>query len=189
VLPTLQGMGRFFRGRAADRGAAALEFALVVPVLALLVFGMIDYGLFFTDSLGARDGARVAARQASVANFAGDCPSTDYIAEGNDDDFNVLACLALSQTGAIGGDAYAHVSAPQGWNPAPAKGDYVLVCVAIVENGLTGLTPMPDNSTVRAKLRMRIEQPTTPTKSGADIGEARLAGSPAVGDIWTPWCA
>jgi hypothetical protein len=174
------------RGTSADRGAAALEFALVVPVLVALVFGMIDYGLFFTDSLGARDGARVAARQASVANFDGDC-SGSYTADGNDPDLNVLACLAVDQTGAIGGDAYAYVSAPTGWDVD--HGDSVLVCVAIAENGLTGLTPMPNGSTVRSKLLVRIEQPATPSKNASDFGEARLASSPAPPlDLWDSWC-
>jgi TadE-like protein len=183
-------MGRLFRGASADRGAAALEFALVVPVLAVLVFGIIDYGLYFTDSLGARDGVRVAARQASLADFDGGCPGSTFIASGTDSDFNVLACLAVDQTGAIGGDAYAQVSAPRGWDVD--HDDYVLVCVAIVENGLTGLTPMPNDSTVRAKLRMRIEQPTadgTPSKTAADIGLARRTDSPAPpADIWNSWC-
>ena len=60
VLPTLGAWE--FRGVADGRGAAALEFALVVPVLLALVFGIIDYGIYFTDSLAARDGVRVAAR-------------------------------------------------------------------------------------------------------------------------------
>jgi Flp pilus assembly protein TadG len=48
-----------------ERGAAAVEFALVVPVLLLLVFGMIDFGrlLFTRNNLqsAVREGARVAA--------------------------------------------------------------------------------------------------------------------------------
>jgi Flp pilus assembly protein TadG len=184
-MPTLHGMGRLSRGASADRGAAALEFALVVPVLCILVFGMIDYGLFFTDSLGARDGARVAARQGSVADFTGGCPGATFIADGSDADFNGLACLAVDQTGAIGGNAYARVSAPNGWNVD--QNDYVLVCVAIVEDGLTGLTPMPNDSAARSKLRMRVEQPAS--KTASDLGQARLRSSPAPpANLWDSWC-
>jgi hypothetical protein len=181
-------MGRFSRGAVADRGAAALEFALVVPVLVALVFGMIDYGLYFTDSLGARDGVRVAARQASVAKFGASCSSSRYSASGTDSQLDSVACLAIDQTGAIGGDAYAHVSAPSGW--VVDDNDYVLVCILIAENGVTGLTPMPNGSTVRAKFRMRIEQPPLSPKSSDDTGLARLRSSPAlIGDPWTPWCS
>ena len=61
-------------GPGRDSGAAALEFALVVPVLLILVFGIIDYGLYFANSLGARSGVREAARQGVVENYdAGDC--------------------------------------------------------------------------------------------------------------------
>jgi Flp pilus assembly protein TadG len=55
---------RFLR---AERGAAAVEFAIVVPVLLTLVLAIIDFGrlMFVTASLTAavRDGARVAAVQ------------------------------------------------------------------------------------------------------------------------------
>jgi Flp pilus assembly protein TadG len=46
-----------------NRGQAMLEFALVLPILLLLVFGIIDFGIIFFDNLvitqAAREGARV----------------------------------------------------------------------------------------------------------------------------------
>jgi Flp pilus assembly protein TadG len=51
--------------RRAEGGAAAVEFALVAPLLLLLVFGVISYGymLSFRQALsqGAAEGARAAA--------------------------------------------------------------------------------------------------------------------------------
>jgi Flp pilus assembly protein TadG len=48
-----------------DRGAAAVEMAIVLPLLLLLLFGIIDLGrLLYTQvelSSGAREGARIAA--------------------------------------------------------------------------------------------------------------------------------
>ena len=57
--------GLLSRSRASERGAAVVEFALVAPLLLLLVFGMISYGymLSFRQALsqGAAEGARAAA--------------------------------------------------------------------------------------------------------------------------------
>lgn len=54
-------MGR----RMHDRGAAAVEFALVLPILLLLVFGIVEFGRIYniqtTITAAAREGARVMA--------------------------------------------------------------------------------------------------------------------------------
>lgn len=53
-----------------DRGAAAVEFALVLPVLLLVVIGIIEFGRAYQVqtilSNAARDGVRVMALQNSV---------------------------------------------------------------------------------------------------------------------------
>src|SRR5215469_8175713 len=52
-------------GANSDRGAAAVEFALLLPLLVLLIFGMIDFGRAInaqiTITQAAREGARVLA--------------------------------------------------------------------------------------------------------------------------------
>ena len=49
-----------------ERGAAAVEFALVMPILFLLVFGILQYGLYFWAHQGGSDIARDAARLSAV---------------------------------------------------------------------------------------------------------------------------
>ena len=53
------------RRRAQDRGAAALEFALLFPLLMLIVFGIIDFGRALNAQItltqAAREGARLDA--------------------------------------------------------------------------------------------------------------------------------
>ena len=53
-----------FRRLRCDKGAELIEFALVFPLLLLVVFGIMDFGLLFqryeTVTNAAREGARVA---------------------------------------------------------------------------------------------------------------------------------
>lgn len=56
--------------RTGQRSQALIEFALVSPVLLLLIFGIVDLGraIFYYDTLNhaAREGARVAARASNA---------------------------------------------------------------------------------------------------------------------------
>jgi len=52
------------------RGAALVEFALVSTLLLMLVFGMIDFGLAFSDLLALNQIAREAARSAALGGSA-----------------------------------------------------------------------------------------------------------------------
>lgn len=56
------------RRRAGQGGAAAVEFALVVPALLLLVFGAVQYGFYFWSMQGGSSAARDAARSAAVGD-------------------------------------------------------------------------------------------------------------------------
>jgi hypothetical protein len=62
--------------QSADRGAVAVEAALITPVLVLLVFGMIEFGLALKDwmavSAAVRGGMRTAAAEPRVPGFADD---------------------------------------------------------------------------------------------------------------------
>jgi Flp pilus assembly protein TadG len=49
-----------------DSGAAAVEFALVVPILLILVFGIISFGIVLSQQLTLGNSARQAARYVVV---------------------------------------------------------------------------------------------------------------------------
>lgn len=75
---------RPFRARRDDRGASAVEFALIMPFLLLLIFGLIQYGLWFWAIQGGADIARGAARLAAV----GQAPTCSEFIEDVNDDIN-----------------------------------------------------------------------------------------------------
>jgi Flp pilus assembly protein TadG len=52
--------------RRTERGAAAVEFALVVPFLIVIVMGIVNFGFIFAQQLSLSNGARQAARYAVV---------------------------------------------------------------------------------------------------------------------------
>ena len=64
------------RRSARERGQALLEFALVVPIFLVLVFGIIDFGWalrsWITVTNAAREGARIGAVHAA-AGTVGEC--------------------------------------------------------------------------------------------------------------------
>lgn len=59
------------RDRVTDRGAAMVEFAILLPLLLLVIAGIVDFGrAFFTEvalTNAAREGARAAAISTATA--------------------------------------------------------------------------------------------------------------------------
>lgn len=77
-----------------SRGAAVVEFALVVPILLLLVFGIIQYGLYFWAMQGGSDIARSAARMSAV----GDPPTCTAFRDQIGDEIDSLTGTSASAT-------------------------------------------------------------------------------------------
>jgi Flp pilus assembly protein TadG len=165
------------RQRAAepDRGAAAVEFALVVPVLLLILFGIIDYGLLFGNSLSVKQGVREAARQGVVTNYGSACTMSWSTAPSAN--MQKLGCTVVDRTGALTGTPYVKIKLPDGWT----KGKSLIVCEMVKTSGLTGLTPMPSGGIVTSKVEMSIETATT--------GQVESGGeqTPPSGASWS-WC-
>ena len=55
-----------------ENGQAMTEFAVVLPLLALLIFGIIQFGLMFNDYLTLTDAVRAGSRKAVVSRNAPD---------------------------------------------------------------------------------------------------------------------
>jgi Flp pilus assembly protein TadG len=59
-------MSRRKLGRRQD-GQAMVEFVIVAPILLLLVFGLVQFGILFNNYVTLTDAVRTGARQAAVS--------------------------------------------------------------------------------------------------------------------------
>lgn len=64
---------RFYKVGKEERGQAMVEFALVLPIFMLLIFGIVDFGMGFhtwiTVTNSAREGARLGAVRGTQAQI------------------------------------------------------------------------------------------------------------------------
>lgn len=60
------------RGRRTDEGAAAVEFALVLPFLLVLLCGIVDFGLAFNAKVTLTHAAREGVRAIALGETADD---------------------------------------------------------------------------------------------------------------------
>ncbi len=72
-----------------EGGAAAVEFAIIAPLLFTLIFGMLQYGLAFFQVQNLRAAVREGARVAAVRGTPAD----------------VKAAIAAASTGSLSGTA------------------------------------------------------------------------------------
>jgi len=85
-----------------ERGQALVEFALVLPILATLLLGVIQFGIVFHDYLALADAVRTGARQASVTHD-GTAATNAVIASASELKSTDLA-IGVSSTWAPGSD-------------------------------------------------------------------------------------
>jgi len=65
-----------------DRGAAAVEMALVLPLLLLVLFGLVDFGRGFNAQMQVTQAAREAVRVMALGGNAGDASARVAAATG-----------------------------------------------------------------------------------------------------------
>lgn len=166
------GRRRLYRRRQdRDGGAAAVELALVIPLFMLLVFGIVNYGFWFNDSVSARQGVREGARRAVVQHVSTGCTGTDLAA---------YACGTRAQMVTSGGTSYVMLSYPS--SPGWVRGAELLVCGMVQPINVTGFVPLPTGGLIKTKTTMSIEN-VTPVPTGA----VSFADTPPAGGDWS-WC-
>ncbi|MFZ5848113.1 MAG: TadE/TadG family type IV pilus assembly protein [Actinomycetota bacterium] len=86
------------RRRRTGEGAVAVEFALVLPVLLLLVFGIIGYGLVLAQQAAISNAVRSGARFGSVNLYNGDHTCEEVITKAR----GAARTIGLSDTTQVG---------------------------------------------------------------------------------------
>lgn len=136
-----------FGCRRADRGAAAVEFALVMPFLLLILFGIIVYGMVFAQALSLSNSARQAARSGVVEGTTCDQIKTlaqdaaDTIGMNGADSHVTIKLGASEATSASAcGGSYAGSTQPCKTQPA---GSNLYVTLTYNPQALVPLVPVP----------------------------------------------
>jgi Flp pilus assembly protein TadG len=131
-----------------ERGAAAVEFALVFPLLILLVFGVVEFGAAWSQSTDVRHGAREAARLAAV----------DYnpLDEAAADQINTIIAAACSR---MGSDSGASIEITLETAGADDVGDVGVVTLVQPFSSITGFVPISSNLT--SSIDFRLERPAS----------------------------
>jgi len=62
-------MKRCIKILSGEKGASAVEFAIILPILVMLVFGIIQFGLVFNKYIAITHAAREGARLAAVGLY------------------------------------------------------------------------------------------------------------------------
>ncbi len=165
-------------GRARHRGVELVEFALLAPVLLLIVFGVIEFGFVFNDHLELRSGSREGARLAAVDNGCANsqCTTTPQA------QLDALISATRAKANGLAGQASIRVSvncSNAGGCPVSVVGtDTVMVCVNYTVRSVTGLlAPLVDNYVLRASATMRLEQVPSYV-AGTDAGGPGAATCP-----------
>jgi len=133
--------------RRRERGASLVEFALVVPLLLLIVFGIMEAGWLFAQQVevrnAAREGARIAAVSAPDITADGSFTLADVIAR-TCDTLDLSSGSVEITTTATGSDV----------------GDTGTIQVTSTYDSLTGfLDPVFGGTTIDTDVEFRLEQP------------------------------
>ncbi len=141
-----------------DRGAALVEFAIIMPLLFLLLFGIIEFAIAFNDYQSIRQGARDGARQAVVKDY-GSNVSCDINGAAATAPVNArrIICTTKARTG-LGNDVRVGLRVTEN-APTGFKNDTVKVCVVRLVDPVTGLLdPFLEDRPLRTEVDMRVER-------------------------------
>lgn len=84
-------MSRLYKFKNNENGQTLVEFALILPILLLLVMGIIQFGIIFSAQIGITNAAREGARVAAVGYSVSEVQDTVSHTVGSHISFNLLS--------------------------------------------------------------------------------------------------
>lgn len=82
-------MSRLYKFKNNENGQTLVEFALILPILLLLVMGIIQFGIIFSAQIGITNAAREGARAAAVGYSVSEVQNTVSNTVGSHISFNL----------------------------------------------------------------------------------------------------
>ncbi len=140
-------MFRLFR-RDREKGAAAVEFAIILPIFVLLIFGTMETGWFFAQQVEMRNAVREGARLA-VVDYASAYPQT---APGT------VAYETVNRADLSGPGATVTVCINHGLDGDEFSDDSITVTLSKTYTSLTGVFDFFDGA-MSSDATMRVERP------------------------------
>jgi hypothetical protein len=182
--------------RRAEGGAAVVEFALILPILILLLFGTVDVAFILNDTTKLRSAVRETGRRAALGTSEYGqqiCPLTGatFTTVGRRVESTKILCLSkfygldsgglnvrsATRVYTFAADGTPSASRNQNFD----EGNGLVVCGQIESKSRTKLlSSMLDGKIIKSKVVMRIASPVT---NGP--GEAQETSLP--GGNWS-WC-
>ena len=162
-----------------NRGQTAVEFALILPVLLLVVFGIIDFGITFNNVIGMRQGVSASGREAAVGQFGSNSSCTLTGATGLTPSQKDLLCEAHSLDG-INNDSSTRVAIVVGNTTSSSYtvGSQVTVCEEYQINSVTGYLPFLNTDVATSEVTDEVQ---TVNSSGLTSAQE----TPLTGSSWS----
>jgi Flp pilus assembly protein TadG len=138
------------------RGQSAVELALVVPVLLLLLLAAADFGRIFYMSIGVMDAARAGAQYGSQSVItAADSPG--MVAAAKKDGSN-LANLSATASQCTCASSVTVTACPSSYCTNAPQATFVEVDTQGLFQTLVSYPGIPSSTTLSSKAIMQVEQ-------------------------------
>jgi Flp pilus assembly protein TadG len=147
-----------------ERGAAMIELAILLPIVVLLTFGIIEFGIAFNDYISVRNGTREGARLAVVddvknapgcfINGASYTPTPTPLTA--DQATKALVCKTKNRIGLDPAHTLVKVSFT-----GTTVGSNLTICASYPVSSISG--QILGNGTLTSNVTMRLEQVPAPT--------------------------